>query len=82
MWTVTEWNEGGNFTWVSRNPGVLVTAEHSIYPVSNGSVVVLIVSFEGFLSALVGGIAAKLTNQYIALEAAGLKRRCEEMLGK
>jgi hypothetical protein len=31
-WVVTEWEEGGGFTWESARPGLKMTATHHIEP--------------------------------------------------
>lgn len=78
IWEITEWCEGQNFTWVSNNPGMRVEATHTIVEKDGGCEVVLGVKTEGFLAPLVGLLAGKLTQEYMAMEAAGLKKQCEQ----
>jgi hypothetical protein len=77
VWTVTVWSPEEVFAWVTRSPGVSIHGEHRIEARGDGCVVTLSVRFDGFLGAIVGRMARKLTNEYIALEAAGLKKECE-----
>jgi hypothetical protein len=77
FWTVTEVAERG-FTWVSRAPGIVVTARHSVAPVGDGSRATLSLSFAGLLGPFFGRLTRNINNRYIAMEAAGLKRRSEE----
>ncbi|MFN0179896.1 MAG: SRPBCC family protein [Gemmatimonadales bacterium] len=75
--TGLEANRG--FTWVTRSPGVMVTADHQIEASAAQCRVTLSVRFGGFLGTLAGWATRGLTNRYLALEAAGLKRRSEEV---
>ena len=77
VWTVTDWRPELGFSWVSRNPGVVAGADHSIEPTAGGCRVTLTVHFGGLLGSIVGALAKRLTNEYLALEAAGLKRESE-----
>jgi uncharacterized protein YndB with AHSA1/START domain len=78
-WVVTRLEADRGFTWVTRSPGVLVTADHQIDPSGNGCRATLSVRFGGPLGTLVGWATRGLTNRYLALEAEGLKRRSEEV---
>jgi uncharacterized protein YndB with AHSA1/START domain len=77
VWTITSWNPGHEFTWISRNLGVNVTAEHTVETVADGSSVKLSMTFAGFFGALIGLLSRSLINRYLVIEAAGLKQRCE-----
>ncbi len=44
-WQVTELDEGRSFTWVTRSPGVRVTARHWVEPKEGGSRVTLSLQF-------------------------------------
>lgn len=78
LWKATAIDGRRSFTWVSRGPGILVTANHSIEPAPAGSRVTLSILFEGLLSSWFARLTAKINNEYLAMEAAGLKRQCEE----
>jgi hypothetical protein len=77
MWTVTAVGES-SFTWVSRAPGLLVTARHFVVPAGTASRATLSLNFAGFLGPLFGRLTSGLNNRYLAMEAAGLRRRSEE----
>jgi hypothetical protein len=77
LYEVTELDEGRGFTWVTRSPGVTVTARHRIEPTASGSKVTLSVRFDGLLGGIAGRMTRKLTEEYLSIEAAGLKARSE-----
>jgi hypothetical protein len=68
---------GRSFTWTTGNAVVRGVAHHAIEPRGAGSRVTLSVAFGGLLGWLVGRLYAKLTNEYLGLEAEGLKKRSE-----
>ena len=76
-WTVTEVGER-RFTWVSRAPGMVVTARHSVTPIGTGSRATLSLNFAGIFGPFFGRLTRDINNRYLAMEAAGLKRRTEE----
>jgi hypothetical protein len=77
-WVVTDLEPGRGFTWVSTGPGVRTTARHAIQSLPGGGVRVrLAVEQSGVIGSLVGRLYAGLTDRYLAMEAAGLKARCE-----
>ncbi|HJZ75861.1 MAG TPA: SRPBCC family protein [Vicinamibacterales bacterium] len=75
---VTELVPSREFTWVTRSPGIGATARHAVAPIASGTRATLSVRFEGMLAGLVAFVYRTLTNDYLALEAAGLKKRSEE----
>jgi hypothetical protein len=78
VWQVTELDEArGLFTWVARNPGVLVTARHLIEASGNTSRATLSIEFSGWLGPLIARLVRKLNAQYVTTEAQSLKKRCE-----
>lgn len=77
-WVITELDPRRGFTWVSRSPGVKATARHAIEPSGAGCTVTLSVRYEGALGPLVAWLFRGKTEQYLLLEAHGLKRRVEE----
>ncbi|WP_270889519.1 SRPBCC family protein [Pedococcus sp. 5OH_020] len=77
-WTVIDLEPEEGFTWVSTGPGSKATARHWIQPLpGGGSTVRLSVEQSGPLGVLVGRLYSGLTDRYLAMEAAGLKRQCE-----
>ena len=77
VWTVTQLEPGWSFTWTSGIPGVRVIGVHAVEPVGQGSRAVLSVEFKGLFGGLVARLMRKLNDEYVGMEAAGLKRRCE-----
>ena len=77
-WRVIGLDEAGRkFTWLSRGPGVSVIASHWVEPRGNASVATLSLRFAGIFAGLFGHILKDLNNRYLAIEAKGLKDRCE-----
>ena len=76
-WRVTELQEGRSFTWITRGPGILVTARHSIEHAAIGSRVTLSVDFSGPLGPLCALLTGGLTARYLSLEAQGFKKCVE-----
>lgn len=83
IWIVTSVEPPRRFAWESRSPGILVVADHIIEAASPGTCnLVLLVSFSGFLGALVGRLLRSITERYLAQEAAALKLKVEESTPK
>jgi uncharacterized membrane protein len=78
-WRLTKLNPGASFTWISRAPGVRVTARHTVAVAGNGSSVTLSIHYEGLLGGSLARWVGKLNESYLALEANGLKARCTEL---
>jgi hypothetical protein len=76
VWRVTELNRGANFTWISRAPGVTVSARHMVEPIDLGVRATLSISYEGLLGGLLARWVGNLNERYLELEAEGLKKRC------
>ncbi len=78
LWTVTAIEPGRSFTWQNRAPGILVHAHHSVAPIEAGTRATLGLRYEGLFGPLLAKLTTGITNRYLAMEAAGLKRRSEE----
>ena len=84
-YVVTELEPGAGFTWVATRPGVRTTARHQVVvgagtgaDTGGGVRVRLTVRQAGPLGTVMGRLFFKrLTERYLATEAAGLKARCE-----
>ena len=77
-YTVTSLQPGTAFTWEQRQPGSAVTAHHECLPLADGGTrVELSVVMSGAVGGLVARLYRKLTERYLAMEAAGLKARAE-----
>jgi uncharacterized membrane protein len=78
VWEVTDWVEDKGFTWVSRAPGVRVTGDHQVAPHGSGTRATLAIHYEGPLAPILVWFTRAVNDRYLALEAAGLKKRSEE----
>jgi hypothetical protein len=80
-WIVTALEAGRGFRMTSRSPGATVVANHWAEPLGDGqrSRVTLSVTFSGWLGQVIARMMRGLNERYLAEEAAGLKRRSEEM---
>ena len=77
-YTVTAFEPPSAFTWEQRQPGSRVSAHHQCTPLPDGGTrVELRVVMSGALGGVVGRLYRKLTERYLAMEAAGLKARAE-----
>ena len=77
VWTVTELTEGSSYTWVSRSPGVTVTARHIVEPHPDGSRLILDVTVAGPLAGIGWLMTRSLTKRYVETEAASIKETAE-----
>lgn len=78
LWKVTVLEPGRGFNWVSTAPGVRVTGKHWVEPITGGSRATLSLEMEGVFSGLLARLTGAITEQYIRLEAKGLKARSED----
>jgi uncharacterized protein YndB with AHSA1/START domain len=77
VWRVTEVDPGRSFSWESRSPGMTVTGRHSVEPAGAGSRATLELQYEGLFGGLFAALTRNISERYVGLEAAGLKRRSE-----
>ena len=79
IFLVTALEEDRGFTWETSSPGLRGAGHHWIEPIGDGraSRVTLGVDFRGPLAWVVALFYGGLTQRYIEMEAAGLKRRSE-----
>ncbi len=78
FWKVVSLEPNRNFTWVTRAPGVTVTAHHGVEPAGPGTRAMLSLNFSGVCGGLVGRLTRGINERYLQMEAAGLKKRSEE----
>lgn len=78
VWEVTTIEAGRTWTWVAKAPGMLTTAVHTLVPLDGDAATRVDTEIvqEGFLGSLLARPYAGLTRRYLAMEAAGLSRRC------
>ena len=79
LWRVIELEERRGFTWVASGPGFRAYGRHYIEVTPGGSKVTLSVQYDGPLASFFSRFTSDINNRYIAMEAAGLKRRSEEL---
>jgi hypothetical protein len=78
LWQATEVDDAARcFTWISRGPGMLVTARHGVRARGAKSTAYLGLKYEGLIAPLFGRLTRGITERYLDLEANGLKRRSE-----
>lgn len=77
IWQVTELDPGRGFSWITRSPGARATGIHRVEPTKGGSRATLTVVYDGFLAPIIAAFLGSVTNRFLALEAAGLKKRSE-----
>src|SRR5436305_9762292 len=76
-WQITELEAGRSFSWITRSPGISVTAHHLVEDAASGSRATLSLDFSGPLGPLCARLTRGLTERYLAMEAKGLKKRAE-----
>jgi uncharacterized membrane protein len=80
-WTVTEWVPGRSFTWASSGPGLRTEGVHAVEPTGPGtSRVTLAIHERGPLDGLMRVLLGRTFRRYVAMEAAGLTRRSEQLV--
>ena len=78
-WIVTAVDVGRSFTWQTKSPGFSIAGSHAISPRATGGVTVaLSTEVHGLLAPIIGALTARIGRRYVAMEAEGLKRHCEE----
>lgn len=78
IWKVTAMEAGCYFEWQSAAPGLLSVGRHRVEVAGDGAArVMLSITWSGVLAPVVGWLFGKLSRRYVAMEAQGLKRRCE-----
>ncbi len=77
VWQITQWEPGAGFAWESSSPGVRSVGTHHVEDLGERSRVTLGVEWQGPLAPLVNLVYGRLTQRYIATEAASLKALVE-----
>jgi len=81
VWEISELETGVAWTWRQSSPGGLALAVHEVVPLGpERTLVRQRVDQRGPLGTLVGALMRGTTRRYLAMEAAGLKARCEQRL--
>jgi hypothetical protein len=77
IWTITEISENKSLVWEKKSFGLKMTANHFIQDSNEGAIVKLQIIYQGFLAKLFYRLTSSLTESYLTMEIAGLKKRCE-----
>src|SRR5262249_34777121 len=79
VWEVTKWEPGRSWTWATTSPGARTEASHVLTRSGQGTVAEQSIIWSGPLGRVAALVWRSLTRRYLAIEAAGLKRRSEEL---
>jgi len=74
-WEVTELEDGRNFTWEAKGPGMKTIARHEVVPDLTGAKVTLNIEQTGPMGAVAALVWRRLTQRYIEVEAESLNER-------
>jgi uncharacterized membrane protein len=77
-WDVTVWDAPSYFEWTQKMTGATSVAGHRVEALGEDrSRLTLTLDMSGLVIAIVGRFYRKLTNDYMTLEAEGMKRAAE-----
>ena len=79
VWEVTKWEPGHSWTWTATSPGARTEASHVLTRVGDGTVAQQSITPSGPIGRLAAFVWRSLTRRYLAIEAAGLKQRSEQV---
>ena len=79
VWQVTKWEPGRSWTWTAMSPGARTEASHVLTRAGNGTLAEQSITPSGPIGRLAAFVLRSLTRRYLAIEAAGLKQRCEQV---
>ena len=82
VWEVTKWEPGRSWTWATSGPGARTEASHVLSVSGTGTVAEQSITSTGPIGRLVAWLFRSLTRRYLAIEAAGLKQRCEQLAAR
>ena len=78
VWRVTSFEPGRFWAWEAAAPGYRMVGEHRVRPrPEGGAEAPMAVEAWGLLARLLWWRIRGVSERYLAMEAAGLKRRCE-----
>ena len=78
IWEVTKWEPGRSWTWTATSPGARTEASHVLTRVGERTLAEQAITSSGPIGRPAAFVLRSLTREYLAIEAAGLKQRCEE----
>jgi uncharacterized membrane protein len=77
-WDITVWNAPSFFEWTQKSGGATIVAGHRVEALGEGRArLTLTIDMRGLLIPIIGRFYKKLTNDYMNLEAEGMKRAAE-----
>jgi uncharacterized membrane protein len=79
VWEVTKWEPGRSWTWTAAGPGARTEASHHLSVSGGGTVAEQAIVSSGPIGRLLAWMWRSLTREYLAIEAAGLKQRSEQV---
>ena len=79
VWEVTDWQPGRSWTWMATGPGARTAASHVLTASGKSTVAEQSIVPSGPIGRLAAYMWRSLTREYLAMEAAGLKQRCEQV---
>jgi len=79
VWEVTKWEPGRSWTWTATSPGARTEASHVLTRSGSGTIAEQSIIPSGPLGRLAAVVWRSLTRRYLAIEAAGLKQRSEQV---
>ena len=79
VWEVTKWEPGRSWTWTATSPGARTVASHVLTSVGERTVAEQSIAWSGPMGRLAAFVWCSLTRRYLAIEAAGLKQRTEQV---
>jgi len=79
VWEITKWEPGRSWTWTTTSPGARTEATHVLTRVGEHTVAEQSIAWSGPIGWLAAFVWRSLTRRYLAIEAAGLKQRTEQV---
>ena len=79
VWEVTKWESGRSWTWATTSPGLRTEASHVLTRSGESTLAEQSISSSGLLGRMAAFVWRSLTRRYLAVEAAGLKQRSEQV---
>jgi uncharacterized membrane protein len=79
VWEVTRWEPSRSWTWVVTSPGARTEASHILTAVDGRTIAEQSIVSSGPIGRLAAFLLRSLTRRYLAIEAAGLKQRSEQI---
>jgi len=79
VWEVIKWEPGHSWTWAATGPGARTEASHVLTTAGGRTVAEQAIVSTGPVGRLLAWMWRSLTRRYLAIEAAGLKEKSEQL---